>query len=281
MNAEFAKAKLVKRYLYTGNSEEEYKKAENKFIKEIDTTGETYLSAYVEVEDNGTVKLQCFIECKNANSKINNDYVYGLFQGSETTKIEILRCGNNITNMSWMFAECSKLITIKFSDKINTDKVTNMSYMFADCRSLKELKISSFNTTNVINMEFMFADCRSLTNLDLSKFNTTNVTSMNRMFFNCSRLTELNLSKFNSNKVKYMISMFANCFQSKATLICTAGILKKINERQNSYLIIPNENDVEIKKTIANNNNQEKIYKCSVRGGNNPQIIAVKEYKLH
>ena len=115
------------------------------------------MSAYVEVEDNGTVTLRCFIKCKNANS-IYSTVCYGLFDGSEATKIEIISCGNNIKNMSSMFFNCS---------------------------SLTELDLSNFNTNNVKYMNHMFYKCSSLTSLDLSKFNTNNVKYMNHMFYKC------------------------------------------------------------------------------------------------
>ena len=46
------------------------------------------------------------VYCENANSKKVGDIFYGLFQGSKATVIEILSCGNNITNMRNMFNNC-------------------------------------------------------------------------------------------------------------------------------------------------------------------------------
>ena len=56
-----------------------------------------------------------------------------------------------------------------------TNKVTNMSYMFYDCSSLKELNLSNFITDNVIDMSYMFYECSSLIEINLSNFNTNNV----------------------------------------------------------------------------------------------------------
>ena len=158
VNSEFVKQKLgnvlIKKLEY---EKDDYKELGNKFIKEIDKKGETYLSAYVEVGDNGTVKLRCLIKCKNANS-IYNSACHGLFDGSEATKIEILSCGSEIKNMD---------------------------HMFYRCFSLKELDLSKFNTDKVTNMSWMFYKCSSLTSLDLSNFNTSNVKYMNHMFYNC------------------------------------------------------------------------------------------------
>ena len=267
--------------IYRGSTEKDYNDAKKEFLESIDTTGETtYLSAYVEVGD----IARYFIYCKDANSKqVDNSY-YGLFDGSAATKIVILRCGSEIKNMNSMFYNCSSLKELDLS-KFNTDKVTDMSYMFNDCVNLLSLDLSNFNTVNVKDMFGMFYNCRSLTILDLSKFNTSNVTDMSYMFNNCSSLNNLDLSKFNTTNVTDMSYMFDKCFKEEqpSTLICQASTIQKITDDGGSCLIIPNKINNEIKKTIANdNNNIWKVYKCSVkRVGDNPEITKVEEYQPH
>ena len=188
VNKEFVN--LVNACLYTGNSEEEYKKAENKFLNGINPTCETYLSAYVEVKKFDDNVVGYFIHCTNANSREDSydNFYNGLFQESKATKIEILRCGSEIEDMNRMFYDCMSLTNIKFPDNLNTTNVTDMRYMFSWCSSLKELDLSKFNTDNVTDMFGMFDNCSSLTELDLSNFNTNNVTYMSWMFDNCSSL---------------------------------------------------------------------------------------------
>ena len=238
--------------IYRGSTEKEYKAAKDEFLNSIDTTGETtYLSAYVEVGDT----TRYFIHCKDANSKEVGKYYYGLFQGSKATKIVILSCGNNITDMSLMFFNCS---------------------------SLKNLDLSNFNTKNVTDMRSMFYNCSSLKELDLSKFNTNNVTYMSNMFDSCSSLTKLDLSQFNTDNVTDMIWMFYNCFKNNATLICQASTIKKITDKGGLRLTIQNENKYEIKNIIENNKNLEQVYTCIVKrdwNEDNPQITSVEEYQ--
>ena len=121
---------------------------------------------------------------------------------------------NDLTNMSFMFYNCSSLQELDLSS-FNTNLVTNMSSMFHDCLSLKELDLSSFNTNLVTNMSCMFSFCSSLKKLDLSSFNTYQVTDMSDMFKYCTSLKELNLSTFNTNKVTNMSNMFYNCCSLK------------------------------------------------------------------
>ncbi len=71
---------------------------------------------------------------------------------------------------------------------LNTNEVTNMSYMFFECSSLTSLDLSSFNTSKITDMYGMFYECSSLTSLDLSSFNTSKVTDMVAMFCFCDYL---------------------------------------------------------------------------------------------
>ena len=120
----------------------------------------------------------------------------------------------NITNMSYMFYNCTSLLSLPDISEWDTENVTNMSYMFYDCESLSSLPdISKWKTDNVTNMSNMFYDCDSLSSLpDISKWKTDNVTSMNCMFNGCSSLSSLpDISKWNIDKVTNMRAMFSDC----------------------------------------------------------------------
>ena len=112
----------------------------------------------------------------------------------------------NETNMSYMFSECSSLISLNLSS-FNTNNVTNMSYMFQFCSSLKSLILSSFNTNNVTDMSFMFSECSSLKSLNLSSFNTNNV-----KYLFCF-LSPLEKEKviFNDKKIEIILNEIQNC----------------------------------------------------------------------
>ena len=87
---------------------------------------------------------------------------------SNNNKLKIKLKGiNNITNMSYMFSECSSLISLPDISKWNTINVKDMSNMFENCSSLSSLPdISKWNTSNVTNMSNMFSGC---SNIILSK----------------------------------------------------------------------------------------------------------------
>ena len=120
---------------------------------------------------------------------------------------------DNVTNMSWMFGNCSCLTSLDVSG-FNTANVTDMGSMFFGCSDLTSLDLSSFNTGNVTSMQSMFLGCTGLTSLDVSNFKTYNVTNMSWMFLDCTGLTSLDLSSFNTSNVKYDANIYNYGIQS-------------------------------------------------------------------
>jgi len=168
-------------------------------------------------------ELDVYFELKN---NVNNNIL----------KIKLIGI-NNVTDMSWMFFDCSSLISLPDISKWNTNNVKDMYYMFYNCSSLISLPaISKWNTNNVTNMSAMFDDCSSLISLpDISKWNTNNVTNMSLMFSNCSSLISLpDISKWNINNDTNMSAMFDYC----SSLISLPDISKwNINNDTNmSYM---------------------------------------------
>ena len=86
------------------------------------------------------------------------------------------------------FYDCKKLESIEGIEYLNTENVTDMSYMFANCFVLTKLDLSHFNTSNVTNMALMVEACWALTELDLTSFDMKNVTNTTQMFANDKEL---------------------------------------------------------------------------------------------
>ena len=114
---------------------------------------------------------------------------------------------SNVTNMSYMFYNCSNLASVP---SLDTSNVTNMSNMFLGCSSLKS--VPSLDTSNVTNMSYMFFGCSSLKSVSL--LDTSNVTNMSYMFSVCSSLASVSL--FDASKVTNMSYMFSNCSNLKS-----------------------------------------------------------------
>ena len=107
-----------------------------------------------------------------------------------------------ITNMGYMFSNCSNLQTIPL---IDTSNVTGMSFMFVNCYKLQTIPL--INTSNVKYMNNMFSFCIELQTIPL--INTSNVTNMEDMFQNCSNLQTI--PSIDTSNVTDMSHMFDNC----------------------------------------------------------------------
>jgi len=124
---------------------------------------------------------------------------------------------NEITNMSFIFYECSSLLSIPDISKWNTNNVINMSYLFGKCENIEYLPdISNFNTSNVKYMHGLFMECKSLKSLpDISKWDTSKVILMGGEFSNLSSLSLLSNAELeeygNTEKEYFRSGMFYNC----------------------------------------------------------------------
>ena len=99
---------------------------------------------------------------------------------------------SKVTNMTWMFYDCSRLTSLDLSNR-DTSNVTTMNGTFYNCSSLESLNLSNWDTTNMIDMAGMFYGCRNLTSLDVSDWDVSNVTGMNAVFYGCSGFTKVTI----------------------------------------------------------------------------------------
>ena len=179
---------------------------------------------------------------------------------------------NNIINMSYIFSNCTSLISCSNISKMNTIKIIDMSYIFHNCSSLLYLPdISNWKTSNVINMSGMFFNCSSLLSLpDISKWDTNKVNDMKSMFYQCSSLKSLpDISKWNTNNVNDMRCIFYYCL----SLACIPDISKWKTDNVNdmSYMfcecsslqVIPDISNWNTKNVIKINGMFSKCYSLS------------------
>ena len=139
---------------------------------------------------------------KNHNNKNNN-------------MLELKLIGlNNILDASYMFYNCSSLISIKEISKLNINKALNIEYMFYKFSSLKSLH--NISNKMISHMSYLFYGCSSLKSLpDISDVNTKYVTDMSYIFYGCSSLASLlDISKWNTSNVINMSYIFYGCSAS-------------------------------------------------------------------
>ena len=117
------------------------------------------------------------------------------------------------------FCDMQNLETITGISYLNTSEVTEMRYMFYNCSKLTSIDLSHFNTAKVTKMGYMFSGCSALTNLDVHYLKTDQVTDMRSMFSNTTALTSLYLIDFNTAKVTNMSYMFYGCSNMTAIYV--------------------------------------------------------------
>ena len=83
---------------------------------------------------------------------------------------------------------------------LDTRYITDMSYMFSECTKLRETSFWGWDTTNVRFMQQMFFGCASLQTLDIQNFNTPNLSKTDYMFAGCGA-SIIRMDNFKMNSV--------------------------------------------------------------------------------
>lgn len=126
--------------------------------------------------------------------KSGNDFNRLLIRSKNV--VEILG-GNtsNVTNMYWMFINCTSLSSVHLFD---TSNVTSMECMFQYDYSLQSVPL--FDTSNVTDMGRICEECYALTSVP--QFDISNVTDMQRSFAGCRNVQSgaLNLYRVASSQ---------------------------------------------------------------------------------
>ena len=119
-----------------------------------------------------------------------------------------------VTNLNYIFNDCSNLISVKGFSNWNMNDITEMKAVFSGCSSLDELSdISKWSMKNVTDISSMFNGCASLISMpDISNWDTKNMTNMKELFCGCKSLKSLpDISKWDISKVTDISSMFSEC----------------------------------------------------------------------
>ena len=165
---------ILKRYIKTNRVKikYEYKKNHEKFIQFL---GEDFI----------------YNKKKNRNFKIiykNKEYEHGSLDISKekNNSLEIILEGiNNITDLNYMFADCSSILSISIPNINKLTNITNIKSMFYGCKSLLSLDfINKMNTSKVKDFSNLFYDCNSIKALpDISNWDTSKSIDMSNIFY--------------------------------------------------------------------------------------------------
>ena len=126
------------------------------------------------------------IGINNNISTVNTDNI---------TEIDILGKITITGPANSLFDTLPKLTQINGLDNLITSNVTDMSYMFANCPKLISLDLSSFDTSKVTFFSSMFYADTNLSSINLSSFIITDDAILDGLFDSCTNLTKLTLGK--------------------------------------------------------------------------------------
>lgn len=180
------------------------------YWKFVETTGKLTLSAVSQVTtsgDYGSISgLSADVPWLNYARGITSVEIDGIIKPVSTawwfaglTELKTIDLKGlvtgNVTDMSYMFVDCTSLTSITLPDTFTTSSVVSMAHMFENCYVLGEIDLDSFDTSSVVDMSCMFANCQEFKELDVSKFDTSNVEDISAFIYGCISLKSIDLSQ--------------------------------------------------------------------------------------
>lgn len=146
-------------------------------------------------------------------------YLFTKYKGTSIDELIKPNDTSNVTNMEYMFDQCSYLTSIPLLD---TSNVTNMHATFFYCSKLSA--IPTLDTSKVTNMASMFHSCLQLTSIPA--LNVSNVIDMSDTFRYCSSLEEIHMTgmkaSFNiSASTKFTEAALVEILNNLATVTTT------------------------------------------------------------
>lgn len=227
-----------------------------KFINEVTVKGDTNL-----VSENIKSGVNILGVDGSLDTKYSPRFIsfYG-YKGTDLSEELSNLNTSNITNMSYMFSQCNKLIKADISN-FNTSNVIEMIRMFDDCRALEDVNFDNLDFTNVESVAYMFSFCQNLKNVSLKVINANNIKNFSYMFIQCNNIESLDLSNFNIANANNISWMFSDMY--KLTSIDLSGF-KTASPINTSYMfrsckIIPK---IDI-STLNSDNSTGMFYGCS------------------
>ena len=140
------------------------------------------------------------------------------------------------TTYKW-FDSQTNLTTLAGLSYLNTSKVTNMAYMFNNCSSLTSIDLSKLDMSKVTSFNYMVSGCSSLRNISLPE----NFTSISQsMFRNCTSLASVEIPSTVSSINDYAFYGCSNLTSVKVNLITPLTISANVfSNRKNADLYVP------------------------------------------
>ena len=191
------KNKNISKFIYEGN--------------EYDLVPYFEIPNYESLIKNGINEISIILTNINKLTDISHMFQYSDFLYSDDMPQWDTK---NINDISFLFSDCSTLISIPDISNWDTSNIINISELFYNCYSLTSLPdISKWDTSNIKYMRNIFKDCRALISIpNISKWNIKNCTNICAMFQGCLSLKEIpDISKWDISNIIDLSYFFYDC----------------------------------------------------------------------
>ena len=109
---------------------------------------------------------------------------------------------SNVTDMTFMFRQCTKLKKIIGIENLDVSKLENANFMFSQCEKLVELDLTNWNPISLENTYDMFSCCSNLKMIkNIENWQLPNIKNVYYMFYNCAKL-DVDLSNWDLTNIK-------------------------------------------------------------------------------
>lgn len=170
----------------------------------------SYPSAIDSLPSGGGNTLKTLLDATQSSN-----YLFYNYKGTSVGDLISYNDTSNVTNMSSMFQNCTKLTIIP---QLDTSNVYNMSYIFRNCQKLTT--IPQLDTSSVAIMNYMFYDCFNLKTIDITHMKIISTGDSNNFANGCYSLTKLIIR--NMTKIPQLNSnAFGNCYHFTGTTDAT------------------------------------------------------------
>ena len=176
---------------------------ESGFENEHRANIETIILDGVKKSKNESLEIQ-------AGSKMK---IYFTFPPTSLTNFFNSQYDRNVVNID----------SIDFSH-MDLSTVTNMSYLFQECSSLESVTFSKYTPKNIKSMECMFLECIGIKSIDLSNFIISPEVITTQMFNGCKKLIAVDLPKIPSPGQQMLYYLFEQ-LQLKYMNLCSMSEL--------------------------------------------------------
>ncbi|MBO4398851.1 MAG: BspA family leucine-rich repeat surface protein [Lachnospiraceae bacterium] len=178
-------------------------------LRGLDTSQVTSMSSLFESSAGNYPLEKIDIRGWNFQSVTDMGYMFNECSALSTLLMDFRNAGAKPTTMEGMFYSCVLLPSVDFTG-LDTSQVTSLAHLFQQCSALANVNISALDTRNVTTMDSMFAGT-GIKTFSFDGINTVKVTDFDCMFEGCEMLTSINLDSINTTAATTMNAMFKGC----------------------------------------------------------------------